>query len=239
VTMLLGNGMSLSIVLLCVQIFLLLEVHALYQDVESGVTNINNYSDPSWTMIVLWHLLSSYYFYCTGHQATIPSIRFEAAFVGFPGDMENLFLPGLLILLNTFAAPVLFAVSLPLLLFWPQIPNRLLGTGNKGGQQSSKGEFDWIEAPELLKTRMFRLVVMYQAINCVKLLATCCSAALHRRHLMVWKIFAPRFVFEGVSFLLTTVVLVISFLAVLRVDQALRSWFKKLEASVDWKTKNR
>ena len=50
--------------------------------------------DPSWTMIVLWHLLSSYYFYCTGHQATIPSIRFEAAFVGFPGDMENLFLPG-------------------------------------------------------------------------------------------------------------------------------------------------
>ena len=44
VTMLLGNGMSLSIVLLCVQIFLLLEVHALCQDVESGVTDINNYS---------------------------------------------------------------------------------------------------------------------------------------------------------------------------------------------------
>ena len=56
---------------------------------------------------------------------------------------------------------------------------------------------------------------------------------------MVWKIFAPRFVFEGVSFLLTTVVLVTSFLAVLRVDQALRSWFNKLEASDEWNTKNR
>lgn len=82
-------------------------------------------------------------------------------------------------------------------------------------------------------------VVICLYFSLEQLLATCCSAALHRRHLMVWKIFAPRFVFEGVSFLLTTVVLVINFLAVLRVDQALRSWFKKLEASVDWKTKNR
>lgn len=195
--------------------------------------------EPSWSIVVLWHLLSSYYFYCTGHQATIPSIRFEAAFVGLPGDMENLVLPGLLILLNTFAAPVLFAVALPLLQFWPQIPNRLLGTGNKNGQQSGKGEFDWIDNPELLRTRMFRLILMYQTLHGFKLLATCCSAALHRRHLMVWKIFAPRFVFEGVSFLLVTVVLVTSFLAVLRLDLALRNWFKKLESSHEWKTKTR
>jgi len=45
-------------------------------------------------MVVLWYFLSCYSFYCTGHQATIPSIRFEAAFVGFPGDMDNLLLPG-------------------------------------------------------------------------------------------------------------------------------------------------
>ena len=72
-----------------------------------------------------------------------------------------------------------------------------------------------------------------------QLLATSCSAALHRRHLMVWKIFAPRFVFEGVSFLLTTAVLFASFVAILRIDQALRSWFKKLETSDELKTKSR
>ena len=77
---------------------------------------------------------------------------------------------GLLILLNTFSAPVLFALGLPLLLFWPQIQNRLLGTGNKNAPQSSKGEFDWIESPELLRTRMFRLVVMYQALHGFKVL---------------------------------------------------------------------
>jgi hypothetical protein len=39
-------------------------------------------------------MMSSHNFYSSGHQATIPSIRFEAAFVGLPGDMESFYLPG-------------------------------------------------------------------------------------------------------------------------------------------------
>ena len=39
-------------------------------------------------------MLGSQYFYFTGHQSTIPAIRFEAAFVGLPGDLDNLVLPG-------------------------------------------------------------------------------------------------------------------------------------------------
>ena len=38
--------------------------------------------------------MSSLNFYSSGHQATIPSIRFDAAFVGLPGDMKNFYLPG-------------------------------------------------------------------------------------------------------------------------------------------------
>ncbi|PFX20099.1 GPI ethanolamine phosphate transferase 3 [Stylophora pistillata] len=235
--MLLGNGMALSISLILFQMYLQLEIHGLSHDAELANGGDRN-SDTSFSMVVVWYFMSSYYFYCTGHQATIPSIRFEAAFVGFPGDMENLVIPGLLILLNTFSSAVLFSLGLPLLLFWPQIQNRLLATRNKNRPQSSKGEFDWIESPELLRTRMFRLLVTYQTLHGLKLLATCCSAAVHRRHLMVWKIFAPRFVFEGVSFLLLTMVLCLSYLVVLRIDQSLRSWFKNLEESHDWKAKN-
>ena len=52
-------------------------------------------TEPSWSMVTLWYLLSSYYFYCTGHQATLPAIRFEAAFVGFPaGDVKSVVFPG-------------------------------------------------------------------------------------------------------------------------------------------------
>lgn len=237
--MLLGSGMSFSVVVICVQMFLLLEIQGICHDVRSRNGDIFG-TEPSWSMVTLWYLLSSYYFYCTGHQATLPAIRFEAAFVGFPaGDVKSVVFPGLLVVLNTFAAPVLFAISLPLLLFWTQIPNRLLGTGNKTSRQSSKGEFDWIEAPDLLRTRLFRLILMYHTLHSIKFLAVCCSATLHRRHLMVWKIFAPRFVFEGVSFMVTTVVLATSFLAVLRVDQALRNWFKTLETSYEGKSKNR
>ena len=44
--------------------------------------------------VITWLLMSSHYFFSSGHQATIPSIRFEAAFVGLPGDMKNVYLPG-------------------------------------------------------------------------------------------------------------------------------------------------
>ena len=54
------------------------------------------------------------------------------------------------------------------------------------------------------------------------------SAAIHRRHLMVWKIFAPRFVFQGVSFLVVQVVLVFMYLVFLRIDSALSKWLQKL-----------
>lgn len=94
---------------------------------------------------------------------------------------------------------------------------------------------------EFLVLLFYRLILLYLNLDILflQLLGTCCSAALHRRHLMVWKIFAPRFVFEGVSFLLTTIVLAVSFLSVLRVDQVLRNWFKRLETSDEWKSKNR
>ena len=61
--------------------------------------------------------------------------------------------------------------------------------------------------------------------------ATACSAALHRRHLMVWKIFAPRFVFEGASFLFSIPMLVLVYLFFLRVNNSLTKWTQNLETN--------
>jgi hypothetical protein len=55
------------------------------------------------------------------------------------------------------------------------------------------------------------------------------SAAFHRRHLMVWKIFAPRYMFEAVSFLLTIPMLLAGLLFFKRVDTAINIWFEKLQ----------
>ena len=49
---------------------------------------------PNWSIVILYAMLGTQYFYFTGHQTTIPAIRFEAAFVGLPGDLDNLVLPG-------------------------------------------------------------------------------------------------------------------------------------------------
>ena len=57
---------------------------------------------------MLWVLLSAHSFFSLGHHATVASLRFEAAFVGIHGDINNynLLLAGTLVGLNTLASQV-------------------------------------------------------------------------------------------------------------------------------------
>ena len=66
-------------------------------------------------------LLSTHFFYATGHHATIPSIRFEAAYVGFHGNWNVQIIPAFLIFLNTYSAEVILTWLLPLLVIWPSL----------------------------------------------------------------------------------------------------------------------
>lgn len=52
--------------------------------------------------VQLWVLLSLYFFYGTGHQATLSSIQWSAAFVGTSGHFVHNAIPAFLIMLNTF-----------------------------------------------------------------------------------------------------------------------------------------
>ena len=72
-----------------------------------------------WSSVVLWGLVTSSFFYLTGHQATVPNIRWDAGFVGFHGDHQYYAFPAFLITMNTFAAHFLSTLALPLMLFWP------------------------------------------------------------------------------------------------------------------------
>ena len=62
----------------------------------------------------------------------------------------------------------------------------------------------------------------------VQVLGAACAAGLHRRHLMVWKIFAPRFVFEAANLILVSAVLLLMMLLVLRVDRLVSKLTKAL-----------
>lgn len=61
----------------------------------------------------------------------------------------------------------------------------------------------------------------------MQLLVTMTAAALHRRHLMVWWVFAPRFLYEGAFQATADVAMMIAFLLVTRFECAMGTRLQK------------
>ncbi|XP_074650116.1 GPI ethanolamine phosphate transferase 3, catalytic subunit-like [Tubulanus polymorphus] len=223
--LLLKDGLVPGIIIAVFCMFLLLELHA----AKSVTTKPNDGCIPTYT-IVMWIFLSTFYFFATGHQAVIPTLQWDAAFVGFHGDHSNTVLPGLLILMNTFASQVLFTVGLPLVIFWPYFRGHWV----QGETGEKSGEFALCENPDIFKLSILRLFLVYLSLHGIQLLCTMGAAGLHRRHLMVWKIFAPRFIFEAVSFLVVFFICCFILLFVMRLDKAVSNW-----ATALWKKQNK
>lgn len=131
------------------------------------VIDTNDLSQSAIGPVVLG-LLGSFHFFKTGHQATLSSIQWESAFIA----LETIRYPWspTLVILNTFGAQILTTVAVPLIAMWKQPPKkpRLLG-----------------DVAKALAT----LLLYYAVIN----LATTMWAGWLRRHLMLFRIFSPRF----------------------------------------------
>ncbi|XP_060764471.1 GPI ethanolamine phosphate transferase 3 isoform X2 [Neoarius graeffei] len=114
------EGMALAFLLLLLQAAALLHLHASASNLSNQQSHSSIFSVP-WASVVLWSLAASQFFHATGHLPTFPSIQWSAAFVGFPQGHTGTTLPAMLVTLNTFSSHILFAVSCPLLLFWPLV----------------------------------------------------------------------------------------------------------------------
>lgn len=131
------------------------------------IIDTNDLSQSAIGPIVLG-LLGSFHFFKTGHQATLSSIQWESAFVA----LRTVTYPWspLLVVLNTFGAQILTTVAVPLIALWKQPPKK----------------------PRLLSDvakALATLLLYYAVIN----LATTMWAGWLRRHLMLYRIFSPRF----------------------------------------------
>ncbi|KAF2640899.1 hypothetical protein P280DRAFT_427268 [Massarina eburnea CBS 473.64] len=150
------------------------------------IIDTNKLSDSPIGPIVLG-LLGSFHFFKTGHQATLSAIQYETAFI----PLRTIRYPWspLLILLNTFGAQILCAVAVPALVLWKQPPRKkgLLG-----------------DVAKAVATH----VLFYAVVG----LATTMWAGHLRRHLMLYRIFCPRFMMGGL--VLVVVDLVCVFVAV-------------------------
>lgn len=126
----------------------------------------------------LYALLGSFYFFKTGHTATLASIQWNSAFVPLSRVVYP-FSP-LLVLANTFAPQILCAAAAPgLLALW----NRPITPG-----QRSRGVLR--DASRAWATHS----LYYRTVG----LATTVWAMWLRRHLMVYRVFGPRFMMGAV-----------------------------------------
>ena len=123
-------------------------------------------------------LLGLHVFYGTGHQSTVSSIQWKTAFL-LTSTLRYPISPALVIL-NTFGPQFLLALASPLLAAWNVSPTTSKATTSPGSGLVVKRN--------ALKAAL-GMMMYFEAL----LIGSATSAAWLRRHLMVWKVFAPRF----------------------------------------------
>ncbi|XP_007498885.1 GPI ethanolamine phosphate transferase 3 isoform X2 [Monodelphis domestica] len=228
---------SLAFLILFLQSFLLLQLLATAVGTPAG--SPGPFSVP-WLAISAWALTATQTFYSTGHQPVFPAIHWNAAFVGFTeGHGSSPVLPALLVGANTFASHLLFSVGCPLLLLWPFVcegqgstkRKKTLASGTEvGGEKEEEPlmEMRLRDSPHHFNAALLQLGLKYLFILGVQVLACVLAASILRRHLMVWKVFAPKFIFEAVGFVVSSLGLLLGVALVMWVDRAVGSWFKQL-----------
>uniref|UniRef100_A0A9L0SL68 Phosphatidylinositol glycan anchor biosynthesis class O n=1 Tax=Equus caballus TaxID=9796 RepID=A0A9L0SL68_HORSE len=226
-----AERISLVFLLLFLQSFLLL--HLLAAGIP--ITTPGPFTVP-WQAVSAWALMATQTFYSTGHQPVFPAIHWHAAFVGFPeGHGSSTWLPALLVGANTFASHLLFAVGCPLLLLWPFLcesqgpQKRRQPPGNEAEEEEEPlMEMRLRDVPHHFNAALLQLGLKYLFVLGIQILACALAASVLRRHLMVWKVFAPKFIFEAVGFIVSSVGLFLGIALVMRVDGAVNSWFRQL-----------
>ncbi|PBK83111.1 hypothetical protein ARMGADRAFT_975085 [Armillaria gallica] len=124
-------------------------------------------------------LLGLHTFFATGHQSTISSIQWKSAFLLTP-SVTYPFAP-ITVALNSFGPVFLAGIAAPLLALWNR-PPLFISAGDEQPRIDVKVRGESVMAA-------LGLMMYYASL----LLGTAVSAAVLRRHLMVWKVFAPRF----------------------------------------------
>ncbi|KAJ7987233.1 hypothetical protein DPEC_G00336620 [Dallia pectoralis] len=228
------EGMSLSFLLMLLEMGALLQMHASSTTLNGLQGAPSGDSAVPWTPVVLWSLAASQFFHATGHLPTFPSIQWAAAFVGFPDGHTGTALPATLVVLNTFSSCILFAVACPLLLFWPLVCEGRGGRAGGRGGVREEGDDNAImemrlrESPLQFSSGLLQLTTRYLFVSGAQVFASVCAAAILRRHLMVWKVFAPKLMFEASGFLVSSVFVLVGVSMVMRVDLAVGRWFQRL-----------
>ncbi|OCT50555.1 GPI ethanolamine phosphate transferase 3 [Cladophialophora carrionii] len=176
-----------SVAILTWQVLCLLEI------LDTNGLTITSTSKSSVGPIML-AILGSYHFFKTGHQATLASIQWNSAFV----PLRTIRYPWspLLVVFNTFGAQIICAAAVPLTVLWKR---PIVKAGLRGLLNDVLGA-------------CLTHTLYYAAIQ----LATTLWAGHLRRHLMLYRVFMPRYLMASGVLLIVDVVLAVVALAGVR-----------------------
>ena len=174
---------QLSLSLLLFSILSLLEILDTNGLTPSSSVSTSPLSRPYLSSIgpTILALLGSFHFFKTGHTATLSSIQWNTAFI----PLRTITYPWspTLVTLNTFSAQILCALAVPLLVLWKR-------SANHGKSARYPNGSSWSRA---LLTDISAAVAGYLCYYATVNLATTMWAGHLRRHLMVYRVFGPRF----------------------------------------------
>ncbi|KAH7143893.1 hypothetical protein EDB81DRAFT_510490 [Dactylonectria macrodidyma] len=133
---------------------------------------------------IMLAILGNFYYFKTGHQATLASLQWDSAFIPL-FTIRYPWTP-IVIAFNTFAGQIIAAASVPLLVVWKVGPKQ-------------RGVLETV-------ARGLGVFIAYFAIEA---LATMSWAGWLRRHLMLYRVFSPRFMMAGTSLLVLDLVAIL------------------------------
>lgn len=140
-------------------------------------------ADP--VSVTQWSLLAVCLFYLTGHWCTFDGLRYGAAFIGF--DHFHIIRQGLLLSIDTFGVShILPVLSLPFIV--------ILWSASKNSE---------VKAKDVIINSLIQVHLMYGLITAITTTLTIICVTIQRRHLMVWGLFAPKYVFDAIGLLLS------------------------------------
>ena len=150
-------------------------------------------------------LLAQIAFFASGHQATFVSLQWKAAFVLTPTVSYPL--SPLFVIINTLGPTTLIALAVPLLGTWNVAPLAVVpDTSSPPGPGRRPASSQETQQQATSQARVAVLSAVRAALGLSQyfgalLLGSALSAAWLRRHLMVWKVFAPRYMLGAVELL--------------------------------------
>uniref|UniRef100_A0A5S6QEN9 GPI ethanolamine phosphate transferase 3, catalytic subunit n=1 Tax=Trichuris muris TaxID=70415 RepID=A0A5S6QEN9_TRIMR len=203
--LLLGDG-------LCASVTSLMLVSASFLKVGQAGTS-------EFSQVALSVELASHFFYAFGHQPTFTAIPWDAAFIGVPGNFKYMWVQAALVFLNISASCILVSLALPLMIRW------------KKGRHEDEATATLPSAEQDLSIErdLFRCNMLFLTAIGVKLLFCTVACAIHRRHLMMWKIFAPKLVFEMVLFFSSCLAVLCQYALVIRIECRLKRLLRFFE----------